>query len=111
MVWLDYGSFLAGPLLCVAGDDGTVDVPGLQNDADDEHRSAAADDDEDYASDDGRNFYDFANFQRLGGVHSDQQRGGYRAAVVLESHAPGVSADASKNHAREKVLALSKSVV
>src|SRR5271167_293317 len=111
MVWLDYGSFLARPLLRIAGNDGTFDVFGLQNDAHDQHRSAAANDDEDHAGDDGGNFYDFTDLQRLSGVHSDQQRSGHRAAVVFESCASGGSADAGKNHAREKVLAFSESVV
>src|SRR5271155_2914748 len=104
MVWLDHGSFRARSLLCTSGDDGAFDVFGVEDDAHDQHRPAAADDAEDHAGDHGGNFYDFAHFQRLGGVHSDQQRGGHRAAVVSESHAPCASADSGENHAWEKVL-------
>ena len=87
MVWMDHGSFGEGSILCAADHDGLVDVPGVEDDADDIDRSAAADDDEGDADHDGGNLYDLADFERVGGVYFDEQPGGNFAAVVAEQAA------------------------
>ena len=86
---MDHRSFRARSLLCVAGYDGLVDVSGIENDADDIDRSAAADDDEDHADHNGGHFHNLADFERVGGVYFDEQFGGHRAAVLAEQAAPG----------------------
>src|SRR5215471_5436238 len=77
------------------------DVSGLQNDADDHHRSTASPNDENYAAYFFRDVRSFSVFQRLGVVYFNQQPGGYRPAVVSEPD-PSASRPGQAN-ARQEV--------
>ena len=101
MVRVDHGSFGEGSLLCVADHDGVVDVSGVEDDADDVDRSATADDDEGDADHDGGNFYDLANFERVGSVYFDEQHGGHFAAMVVEQAASSDGGGAGRRRRQE----------
>ena len=101
MVWMDHRSFGARSLLCVADRDGLVDVSGVEDDADDVHRSAAANDDENNADHDGGNLHHLADFERVGGVYFDEQFSGHRAAMVAEQAASGDSGGDSVSEEKE----------
>src|SRR5260370_16546930 len=89
MVWVDHRFVGKGPVLRFANHHGPFHVPGLEDDAHDHDRPAAADDDEDHAGDHGRTVYDLPHLERPGGIYSYQQLGRYLAAVVAQPHAPG----------------------
>ena len=80
---------------------GPIHVFGVEDDADDHHRPAAANDDEDYAGNHGWAVHDLSHFERLGSVYSYEQLGRNRATVVAESHA-SVARGGSESGAREK---------
>src|ERR1700749_2559985 len=72
LVRMDHGPFGARSVLCAADRNGLVDVFGVEDDADDVDRSAAADDDEGDADHDGGYLHDLADFERVGGVYFDE---------------------------------------
>src|SRR6266566_1452715 len=87
MVWLDHRSVREGPVLHFAGGYGGLDVFGFEDDANDQHRSAATDDDEIHAAFFCRYVHYFPDFERTCRVHFNQQPGGHRATMVFESYA------------------------
>src|SRR3981081_2990116 len=87
VVWLDQRFVRQRPLLHFADYHGPVHVFGLEDDPNDHHGPAAADDDEDHAGYDGRAIHDLSHLERSGGIYSYQQLGRDFAAVVAEPHA------------------------
>ena len=82
---MDHRSFLARSLVHFASANGSLDVLGVEDDADHDDRSSTADDDEDHAHHYGWHFYRFAHLERPCRVYSDEQPGGNWAAVVSKS--------------------------
>src|SRR6202049_4635179 len=95
LVWLDHRFVGQGSVLYFADHHGGVHVARFEDDAHDEHRSAAADDDEDHAGHHGRTVHDLADFQRFGSVYFNQQLGRHHSAVVAESFASATCASES----------------
>src|SRR5260370_22729675 len=91
------GSFRKRPLLHFAGADGSFDVSGFEDDADDGDGPAATSYDEDHADRYGGGLHDFADFERAGGGYSLHQRGGCRGAAGPET--PASSPRTSKTRA------------
>src|SRR3954467_15405027 len=99
---MDHGFVSERSLLRAAHRHGPLHVSCFQNDADDVDRSAAANDDENYAGDHGRHFYDLSDIQRSCGVYSDQQPGGDPATVVAESLASSKCAGFDESAERQE---------
>src|SRR5258708_22208229 len=99
---MDHGFVGKRPVLRFANNHGPFHVPGLEDDAHDHHRSAAADDDEDHARDHGRPIHDLSHLERPGRVYSYEQPGRHPAAVVAEPHASASGAGSEPDARQER---------
>src|SRR5258707_7478199 len=90
-VAVDYGSGVQGSLLRSSSAGWHHDVPGIEDDSDDDHRPAASADDENHAANLFGDVCSFSFFERLGVVYFDQQPGGYPAAMVSDQVASSSS--------------------
>src|SRR5258708_28856359 len=107
---MDHGFVGKRPVLRFANNHGPFHVPGLEDDAHDYHRSAAADDDEDHARDHGRAVHDLPHLERSGRVYSYEQPGRHPAAVVAEPYAsaPGAGSEPDARQERQEQEAITE---